>query len=148
MNRLQKSSSSYIFFDYVWFCWLTSSFMSSDSFITTSCLTLSLPSHAGSSRSGLFQSVSSPWLLFIICDKLWKQLKHFGKQVLIFSSSLKSHYAFWLRIRFVVIYSFFRVKLFWLKPCLCKKVVFLHLCPEYLTSHLIFVKVIRRGGQG
>ena len=39
-------------------------------------------------------------------------------------------YAVLLQIRFVVIYALFWVKLFWLKPCSCKKVVFLHLCKE------------------
>ena len=36
-------------------------------------------------------------------------------------------YAILSQIRFVVIYGLFRVKLFWLKPCSCKKVVFFHL---------------------
>ena len=37
-------------------------------------------------------------------------------------------YTVLLQIRFVVIYALFRVKYFWLKPCLCKKIVFLHVC--------------------
>ena len=37
-------------------------------------------------------------------------------------------YAVLLQITFVVIYALFREKLFWLKPCSCKRVVFLHLC--------------------
>ena len=44
-------------------------------------------------------------------------------------------YAVLSRIRFVVIYALFRVKLFWLKPCSCKKVVFLHLCQH--GCHLV-----------
>ena len=49
-------------------------------------------------------------------------------------------YAVLLRIWFVVIYALFRVKLFWLKPCLRKKVVFLHLrvlqgCPAPCILH-------------
>ena len=41
-------------------------------------------------------------------------------------------------IRFVVIYALFWVKLFWLKPCLCKKVVFFHLCNWGPTKYLLF----------
>ena len=37
-------------------------------------------------------------------------------------------YAVLSQIIFVVIYALLRVKLFWLNPCSCKKVVFLHLC--------------------
>ena len=36
-------------------------------------------------------------------------------------------YAVLSRIRFVVMYALFRVKLIWLKPCSCKQVVFFNL---------------------
>ena len=39
-------------------------------------------------------------------------------------------YAVFSQVRFVVIYAVFGVKYFWLKPCLCKKIVFLHVCKE------------------
>ena len=46
-----------------------------------------------------------------------------------------------LQIRLVVIYAIFWVKLFWLKPCSCKKVVFLHLWFRHSLPDLSGVKI-------
>ena len=42
-------------------------------------------------------------------------------------------YTVLLQIRFVIIYTLFRVKLCWLKPCSCTNVVFLHFCSSQPT---------------
>ena len=55
--------------------------------------------------------------------------------------SLAFHVVLFL-IRFVVIYALFLVKYFWLKPCLCKKVVFLNVCPQITWSVLGLLLVI------
>ena len=44
----------------------------------------------------------------------------------LFFCTIWAFYAVLSRIRFVVIYAIFWVKYLWLKPCLCKQIVFLH----------------------
>ena len=44
-------------------------------------------------------------------------------------------YAVLSQIRFVIIYALFWVKIFWLKPYLCKTVVFFHLCTTVLSCY-------------
>ena len=66
-------------------------------------------------------------------------LVHFGTlcNFLAFFCTIWVFWAFYTvlsRIRFVVIYALFRVNLFWIKPCLCKKVVFFHLWPSYIKG--------------
>ena len=60
----------------------------------------------------------------------WNFMLLFG----FFSLTIRVIWAFYavlLRIRYVLIYALFWVKLLWLKPCPCTKIVFLHLWAQH-----------------
>ena len=49
--------------------------------------------------------------------------------VLFYSYLLSNIFTLFCRnLTFVNIFALFRVKLFWMKPCLCKNIVFFHVC--------------------
>ena len=84
--------------------------------------------------------LSRKWVMLRFRAFWWHFLTHFGTlcYFLAFFGTIWVFWAFYavlLRIRFIVIYALFWVKYFWLKPCLCKKIVFLHLCP--VASHVV-----------
>ena len=52
-------------------------------------------------------------------------------------------YAVLSQIRFVIVYALFRVKYFWLKTCLCKKIVFLHVCLKLFGAIWSYLEIFR-----
>ena len=84
---------------------------------------------------------SRKWEMSQFCAFWWYFLAHFGTlcNFLAFFCTIWVFWAFYpvlSQIWFVVIYALFWVKLFWLKPCLCKKVVFLHLWSQIPSGFL------------
>ena len=78
------------------------------------------------SRKGVMSRILTFW---------WLLLAHFGSLCVFFWHFFSlTFWLFWAfyavlsQSRFVLIYALFWAKLFWLKLCSCKNVVFLHLC--------------------
>ena len=90
-------------------------------------------SYLGLNLCKILRCIAGKWVMMPFCAFWWHFLAPVGTlcYFLAFFCIISVFWAFYSVLswtRFVVIYALLWVKYFWLKPWVCKKVVFLHVC--------------------